>query len=319
MIVTWDKKKFSVSHKHSGSRWILLEGCINSYNFECCVGVIYGYNNRVERHELFEEIKHRVMAMNKPILLMGDFNVILHPGERIGTFRCDRSMREFSEWIVDLGLIDIPVHGVKFTWRRNESRSRIDRGLCCNTWLRKFPNLNMSGLKRSSSNHNPLLLTLEARKNWGPKPFRCYDAWFLNPNFKQFLINEWRNIPNESLQNKLKILKAPLKTWRKENFDLMDNKISELESVIHGLERTSDDRDLNDMELARLNATNSLLHQWLIRRESMEAKSNIIRLQNERSQYKILPCLDTLQKKEKRDHPDKHQWQKHIGSIKPQI
>ena len=71
--------------------------------------------------------------------------------------------------------------------------------------------MNMVGLQRSFSDHNPLLLTLDADNNWGPKPFRCYDAWFLNPKFKGFLINEWRNIPNESLHNKLKILKAPSK------------------------------------------------------------------------------------------------------------
>ena len=28
VIATWDTKTFSVSNKHSGSRWILLEGCI---------------------------------------------------------------------------------------------------------------------------------------------------------------------------------------------------------------------------------------------------------------------------------------------------
>ena len=162
--------------------------------------MIYGHNDRVGRQALFEVIKHRVVAINKPILLMGDFNVILHPGERIGAFRCDLSMRQFLEWIVELGLIDIPLHGVKFTWRRNESKSKPDRGLCCNTWLTKFPNLNMVGLHRSSSDHNPLLLTLEASDNWGPKPFRCFDAWFLNPNFKHFRINEWQNIPNESLR-----------------------------------------------------------------------------------------------------------------------
>ena len=190
LIVVWDRKTFNVSQKHIGSRWILVEECINSYNFECCVGIIYGHNNRAERYELFEEIKHRVMTINKPLLLMGNFNVIFHTRERIGSFRCDRSMTEFSKWIIDLGLIDIPLHGVKFTWRRNASKSRIDKGLCCNEWLRKFPNLALLGLSRSSSDHNPLLLTMEDRKNWGPKPFRCYDAWFLNPYFKQFLINE---------------------------------------------------------------------------------------------------------------------------------
>ncbi|XP_057528953.1 uncharacterized protein LOC130807666 [Amaranthus tricolor] len=232
---------------------------------------------------------------------MGDFNVILHPYERTRTFRCDRSMREFSEWIVDLGLIDIPLHGVKFTWRRNASKSRIDRGMCCNTWLTQFPNLILFGLSRSSSDHNPLLLTLEDKNNWGPKPFRCYDAWFLNPNFKKFLINEWQNIPNESLQNKLKSLKAPLKTWRKEHFDLMDNRIADLESVIHGLESTSDVRNLNDMEMARLKATNNLLHQWLIRRERIwrqRARSYGFKMKDHNTKFFHASTLFKKKKKE---------------------
>ena len=158
--------------------------------FECCVGVIYGQNDRSERYALLEEIKNRIVSINKPCLLMGDFNTVLHPTERSGTFRCDRSIREFSEWITDLNLIDIPLHGVKFTWRRNESKSKLDRALCCQTLLTKFPNLNLIGLKRSISDHNPLLLSLEDGINWGPKPFRCYDAWFLNPKLKGFLMNE---------------------------------------------------------------------------------------------------------------------------------
>ena len=271
VIAAWDNTTFSVSLKHTGGRWILLEDCIIRHNFECCVGVIYGHNDRTGKLALFEVLKEKVATINKPILLMGDFNVVLLAGERIKSFRCDRSMREFLEWIMDMDLIYIPLHGVKFTWRRTESKSKLDRGLCCYAWLRKFPNLNMVmvGLKRSFSDHNPLLLSLEDKNNWGPKPFRCYDAWFLNPRFKDHLINEWRNIPNESLHNKLKSLKAPLKTWRKENFDLMDDNIFELEYAIHDLDSLTDDRDLNDMERARLNAANYMLHQWLIRRERL--------------------------------------------------
>ncbi|XP_057532857.1 uncharacterized protein LOC130810741 [Amaranthus tricolor] len=176
-------------------------------------------------------------------------------------------MRELSEWVTDLHLIDIPLHGVKFTWRRNESRSKFDRASCCQAWIKKFTNLNMCGLKRSFSDHHPLLLSLKSGNNGGPKPFRCYDAWFLNPKLKGFLMNEWRNIPNESLHNKLKALKAPIKAWKREHFDHMDNKIYEIEAAIHDLDRISDTRDLNVLERARLNAANCFLNQWLIKRE----------------------------------------------------
>ena len=49
----------------------------------------------------------------------------------------------------------------------------------------------------------------------------------------------------------------------------MGNKIFDLESAIHDLDKIADTRDLNDMERARLNAANCLLNQWLIKRESV--------------------------------------------------
>lgn len=70
---------------------------------------------------MFESIKVLVQTINKPILLLGDFNEVLHPSERIGHFRYDRSMRDFVDWIHDLHLIDIPLHGIQFTWARLDS------------------------------------------------------------------------------------------------------------------------------------------------------------------------------------------------------
>ena len=171
VIAIWDTNTFNASIQHTGNRWILIEGTIIEHNFECCVGIIYGHNDRVGRYSLFEEVRQKLETINKPTLLLGDFNVTLHPGERIGTFTCNRSMTEFSEWIADLNLIDIPLHGVKFTWRRNNSQSKLDRGLCSQSWITKFSNMKLTGLSRCTSDHNPLLLTLVPQENWGPKPF----------------------------------------------------------------------------------------------------------------------------------------------------
>ena len=71
--------------------------------------------------------------------MLGDFNVILLSSERVGKLRSDLSLREFSDWVHDLGLFDIPLHGIKFTWRRNDSRSKLDRGFCTNVWLLMYP------------------------------------------------------------------------------------------------------------------------------------------------------------------------------------
>lgn len=49
IITFWDPSIFCVSHKHVSVRWIFLEGCVSMTNFECCVGVLYGPNDRANR------------------------------------------------------------------------------------------------------------------------------------------------------------------------------------------------------------------------------------------------------------------------------
>lgn len=69
------------------------------------------------------------------------------------------------------------------------------------------------------------------------------------------------------MNNKLKILKSPLRTWSREKFADVDIKIKNLESVVHELDLASENRTLNSLEMARLKATQSHLQTWLIRRE----------------------------------------------------
>lgn len=115
MAAIWDTGSFRLRNKHIGDTWMLLEGCLKYSKFECCVGFIYCPNDRVKRVALFDTLKHIMATINKPVLLMGDFNTILHPCERVGLFRCNLSTREFAEWIQDLCLIDIPLHEIRFT------------------------------------------------------------------------------------------------------------------------------------------------------------------------------------------------------------
>jgi reverse transcriptase-like protein/endonuclease/exonuclease/phosphatase family protein len=267
LLAIWNPNMFSVSHRIIGDRWIILEGCLLDGNFNCCVGITYGPNNREGRNSMYESLKEVLGSIGKPILLLGDFNEILHPQERQGQFRYEASMRDFVEWVEDLHFIDVPLLGIRFTWGRMESQSRIDRCLCNNEWFIRYPDMQLEGLKRSFSDHNPLLLSLKKKENWGPKPFRAYDSWFLNPEFKKFLCREWENLPNMGLHNKLKALKAPLKTWSKEKFAEIDNKIEKLEAVVHELQLVGENRPLNVLEGARLRTAQSHLHAWSIRRE----------------------------------------------------
>lgn len=52
-----------------------------------------------------------------------------------------------------------------------------------------------------------MLITCD-KMDWGPKPFRALDVWFSNPQFTKVVQNEWKNLVNLPLQEKLKKLKA---------------------------------------------------------------------------------------------------------------
>lgn len=84
---------------------------------------------------MYDSLKALTQSINKPLLLLGDFNEILHPGERIGQFKYNLSMNEFLEWIYDLYLIDIPLHGIKFTWGRNSSQSFPENNPLLLLWI----------------------------------------------------------------------------------------------------------------------------------------------------------------------------------------
>lgn len=165
LVAIWDPLHLDIANKHIGERWIILEGHLKKTNMECCVGIIYGPNNRRLRIQFFEDLKNLLQLINKPTLIMGDFNVVRLACERVGPYRCALSSRVFDNWIQSLGLIELPLHGLRFTWRRNKSKSKLDRGMCCDVWLRSFPNMKLIGLKRSGSDHNPLLLMCEEENN----------------------------------------------------------------------------------------------------------------------------------------------------------
>ena len=45
----------------------------------------------------------------------GDFNVVRYPTERMGSNRITLDIRDFSDFIFSLGLVDMPLEGGRFT------------------------------------------------------------------------------------------------------------------------------------------------------------------------------------------------------------
>jgi exonuclease III len=70
-------------------------------------------------------------------------------------------MREFSNFIFEQGLMDIPLVGGKFSWSNNRDDqcwSRIDRFLFSLDWEEQFLDVVQRRLPRLLSDHFPLML-----------------------------------------------------------------------------------------------------------------------------------------------------------------
>ena len=93
--------------------------------------------------------------------LVGDFNIIKYPSERLGCESFSLVMFAFSDFIESNSLVDLPLEGASFTWFRDfglPSMSRIDRALVSLDWEENFENVSQRVLPRDISDHCPLLL-----------------------------------------------------------------------------------------------------------------------------------------------------------------
>ncbi|KAF1895933.1 hypothetical protein Lal_00033938 [Lupinus albus] len=159
-----------------------------------------------------------------------------------------------------MDLLDIPLSGKCFTWVKGDNRtmSRLDGFLISHEWPLQWHSFVQKGLKRFVSDHCDVVLSPHNR-DWGPKPFRVLSTWFEDKNFATFVEQSWVELQFYgwrmfALKEKLKKLKSNLKTWNKELFGVIDNKIYYVTQEIHELDLMGIVRRVGD------GSTTSLYH-----------------------------------------------------------
>ena len=111
--------------------------------------------------------------------LVGDFNIIRYPSERLGYELFSLAMFAFSDFIESNSLVDLQLEGVSFTWFRDSgipSMSRIDRALVSLDWEEHFENISQWVLPRVISDHCLLLLEVGVVRR-GQSAFKFENMW----------------------------------------------------------------------------------------------------------------------------------------------
>ena len=142
----------------------------------------YGPNRAVERRLMWEELAGIATVWAAPWCVGGDFNLVRYPTERAGSSDFSSSMRDFSDFIFSMGLLDLPMEGGNLTWSNACSRSRLDRFLCSPSFVDHFSRTVRKRLPRLLSDHFPILLScgfLQRRQS----PFRFETMWLKSKGF----------------------------------------------------------------------------------------------------------------------------------------
>ena len=151
--------------------------------------------------------------------------MVRYPSERRGCTRVSPYMEQFSDFIEDLNLVDLPLNGGRYTWcngAANPSMSWIDRILVTMDWEEQYPDVVQKLMSRPISNHSLLLLETGGMAR-GKSSFKFKNMWLKVPDILEKVRGWWSSYtfagtPSFVLAQKLKALKGDLKVWNKEVF-----------------------------------------------------------------------------------------------------
>ncbi|XP_050211607.1 uncharacterized protein LOC126661786 [Mercurialis annua] len=258
LVCIWNKGLIIPFNISKGSRWICLDFLWRSSHIGFIL--IYASNCSSERALFWNEISS-LFIDDICCLLLGDFNEVLMPSERLNCSRFTTSMHQFSEFIFGSNLLECPLQDRFFTWQKSISKLKLDRCFLSGNFATIWPNYFFSALPRSISDHVPLLFRSEVIIDWGLKPFKSINAWWDHPDFSSFVSDSWTEIGTKIRSGcivlKLRELRVLIKAWNHSFFGNLNSKLDDVHQSIHRLEATADFVELSDVDRSSLSSLHS--------------------------------------------------------------
>ncbi|XP_035542866.1 uncharacterized protein LOC118345331, partial [Juglans regia] len=263
-----------VSVVQSTNQFITVNMTVN--NRCVCISFVYAKCLQMDRRELWNSLSSGIVD-SQPWIVVGDFNVIRNDQERRGGRpRPFSAMEAFNKFIDTAGLSELRFEGNQFSWCNNQQGSarrwaRLDRTLTSVECITMFPEAYMQYLPRTTSDHAPILIKLEAESvSYGYPAFKFHQTWVTHDSFLDCVANAWEDgIADHGmarLARKLKKLKQILQIWNREVFGNTGQNIQHLEDRLSRLEiklqEGNNDEDEQDYLVAK-----SELDLWQDREE----------------------------------------------------
>ncbi|XP_039060370.1 uncharacterized protein LOC120204346 [Hibiscus syriacus] len=203
------------------------------------ISAIYGSNDGSARMRLWQTIREVDHIVNQSPWTLGvDFNIFLHSEESsdhelLGNY-VTPDMKDFQDLSQDIDIMDHPYFGPTFTWSNKQQEfflaRKLDRVMINSTWASYFPHSFVEFLSPSIFDHCMATMWLSKDSPINrPKPFKFFNFWAAHSNFLNVVRHSWlptiHGNPMTTLITKLKRLKITLKSFNKDNFSNISDRV----------------------------------------------------------------------------------------------
>lgn len=141
IISIWDSRVFSKVESIKTRFYIVTLGNLVDINGLTGFINVYGPQSVNEKSKVWEELLAIMSSRLATWIVMGGFNAVRRPEERINSAFCHRSATAFNQFIRNGELTDLKMGGQRFTYFKlhGAKLSKLDRFLVCNNFLSIFP------------------------------------------------------------------------------------------------------------------------------------------------------------------------------------
>lgn len=113
--ILWDDNVYKIDQLTQGSQYIHCHVTSRDKKVECYMTVVYGFNTMDLRKSLWAELRIIAGSIDKPWLIWGDFNALLHCQDRLHEHPITRAkIIDFENCMQDLFLIEVTWKGEQY-------------------------------------------------------------------------------------------------------------------------------------------------------------------------------------------------------------
>ncbi|KAJ8429362.1 LOW QUALITY PROTEIN: hypothetical protein Cgig2_033194 [Carnegiea gigantea] len=223
--IAWRPQFYKVDVLSQSDQYIHCKASQLSTMKDFYITFVYGANHDQQRRDLWDDLLNIAQSMDDAWCVLGDFNTVLHMGDRIGGTEIQpHEVKSFRECLNNSELQEIRSTGPYFTWTNKTIWTRIDRAFINAFWYNPFAFSKVSYLPNVLSDHTALVMDFP----WCPKPhpiFQFCNMWIRDPSFLPLVLSSLSILPQTDPFTKMKrfledVIKALHKLNKSEFADL---------------------------------------------------------------------------------------------------